>query len=180
MTMATASDHSVDLQSSDFETFFRTLRLPQRPAEIATAAEKLKASKVERDKVQSQHQEAGKLLANQKLGEAPSVTHSDVDALGSQIAPAIAAEEKAQAEYDRLLSEYSSNIVTGLQDPLQRYQEAIQAKIEELTMVLSLGAVLHTESVAAKVKLPSKVPALCTHVMGQIAAARTILNSANR
>ncbi|MDX0409227.1 hypothetical protein FB009_101114 [Sinorhizobium medicae] len=85
--MATASDHPVDLQSSDFETFFRILRLPQRPAEIAAAAEKLKASKVERDKVQSQHQEAGKLLANQRLGEAPSVTHSDVDALGAQIAP---------------------------------------------------------------------------------------------
>lgn len=173
-------NHPLEIVGAEFEAFFRSLRIPPAGPEIAAAAAALKEAKEVRAAAQAKHAEAGKRLSSQKLGEAPDVTHSDLDELGAQIAPAIAAEKAAQAEYDRVVSQYRAAADVALQVPLERYHDALNAKIEELAMLLSIGAVLHTESTATKVKLTSKVPSFCPHIMTYITGMRSLLGASKR
>lgn len=165
------------LQTSDseFEALFRALRIPPAGPEIATAAEALRAAKEARTSAQARHREAGAKLASQKLGEAPTISHGEVDDLGAQIAPTVAAEEAAQAEFDRISSEYREAALSSLGEPLQRYEAILRSKLDELDAFLALGALLQTELAAAKLKLPSKLPSLCSHLLGQVVAMRAIM-----
>lgn len=165
------SDGSID-------DLMMALRIPERPAAVRSARAAADAAKADRITAQSRHHEAFTLLRSQRLGQALAITHQQVDDIGAAIAPAIEAESSAQQEYSRLVVEFSQNVCRQIEDPLCRYRDAVAEKMAELEDLLAIGVHLHSDSVGAGIKLPSKLPSLSAALVAHVHAMRRVFSLA--
>lgn len=161
--------------ASSFDVLMASLRIPERPAAVRAARDVAVKAKSERIAAQTRHVEAGALLRTQRLGKAPMITHQQVDDLGAAIAPILESEEAANSEHQRLVAEFSADVREQLDLPLRRYHEAVAAKMTELENLLAIGVHLHSDSVSAGVRLPSKLPSISATLIAHVHAMRRVL-----
>lgn len=165
---------------TDIDQFFRTLRLPSQPASVAeTTAEGAKATQALKA-AQGRHVEAGRLLREQRLGEAPAITQVEVDRIGAEIAPLIAADQAAGDARARARAAYADLVATELDGPMAQYQQVIAERISELEDLLAVGCLLQSDANAAGIKLASRLPALCPSLLNQMRLMRQIMSRANK
>ncbi|WP_353642944.1 hypothetical protein [Mesorhizobium sp. WSM2239] len=158
-----------------WSAFYETLRIPEKPKAIRDADEALRAAAAARAQGQTRHIEAGQLLSQQKLGEAPAITQTAVDAVGAELATLIEAENAAHEVSRKARKAYADTVVADLEEPLRRYRDAIEGQITALEDLLAVGSVLRRDASAAGVRLPSKLPELCPTLLGQLKTMRTLM-----
>ncbi len=158
-----------------WSAFYQTLRIPEKPQAIQDADEALRAATAARAQGQTRHIEAGRLLSEQKLGEAPAITRAAVDAVGAELTSLIKAEKAAQEASRKARKAYADTVVADLEEPLKRYRDAVEVQITALEDLLAVGSVLRRDASAAGVQLPTKLPELCPTLLGQLKTMRTII-----
>jgi ribosomal protein L16 Arg81 hydroxylase len=158
----------------DITYFVRALRLPAVPEAIREAEEVLRVATSARKEAQARHAEASLQFKAQKPGEAPTITHQQLDEIGSQIAGAAESEEAARQKFESLVREYRDQ-VSSLAAPLDELSEALIHQLSIVHDLLKVAAVLQADARTAKVKLPGSLPIVATTVMGQLDTVRTLL-----
>jgi hypothetical protein len=159
----------------DFET---SLRVPDRPATIAAADEAWRRAVANREAGQARHVEAGQQYRSQRLGQPPALTQRDVDELGEALRELFAAEAQAAEVKDAARAGYAADVTAALVDPLAAYKDAVADSINALEELLAVGCKLHSAAVAARVTLPSTLPALAPRLVAQLQILRQLFNAA--
>ncbi|TIR98947.1 MAG: hypothetical protein E5X19_04990 [Mesorhizobium sp.] len=115
------------------------LVVPERPSSIAEAEEALRIATAAREQGQARHIEAGRRLQNQPLGQPPTITHAEVEALGNALTPLFDAEAAARAHRDEEVKIFEMSIGPTLAEPLAAYRQAVEQALDNLEAVLRQG-----------------------------------------
>ncbi|RAI00143.1 hypothetical protein DLJ53_20755 [Acuticoccus sediminis] len=163
--------------SDGWYSFFKDLRIPDEPASIAEAHDALTAATASREAAAKRLEDAQRALASTKFGQAPVITHREVDELGECLAPAIEAEKAAKTERDKRRADYVAATKADLEDPLTRYHEALASRLVDIRDLLLVGAVFNQTSKASRVPLNSKLLEITPHVLTLIKEAEKLVGA---
>lgn len=162
------------LKSSPAPDFEKLLVLPERPASIAEAEEALQKAVAAREEGQARHIEAGRRLANQPLGQPPTITHAEVEALGNALKPLFAAEAEAKVHRDEEVQIFESSIGPALVEPLAAYRQAVEQALDNLEAILRQGQSFAAKARAARFDLRqhSRLPGTAELMLDRLAFVR--------
>ncbi|HEV2901527.1 MAG TPA: hypothetical protein VGX71_27545 [Pseudaminobacter sp.] len=157
-----------------------TLSVPARPASIEAARKAWQTATADREQAQQRHRDASRQLGEQVAGMPVMITTAQVDELGAAIAGLVEAEQQAKQKFDAEVTSYQETCSDALRQPLGDYHAELATKLDELETLLRRGVDLQSAARANGVKLPSKVPGLCGHLITHVVEqARRILGSAD-
>ncbi|MER9167334.1 hypothetical protein NKI12_08105 [Mesorhizobium australicum] len=161
--------------------FANILTIPPKPAAIAEADAAWRNAVSDREAGQARHIEATRQLQAQIPGQPPTITMREVEELGLALVPLLNAEKIATEDRARLRARYEEDTNATLSAALEKYAIAIADKISELETLLGYGSALHAASVAAGVKLPTRLPGDCGAIIkAGVEQARYYLRGASR
>ncbi|RWA62125.1 hypothetical protein [Mesorhizobium sp.] len=163
----------------DFATL---LTLPEKPASIAEAEAALRKAVAAREEGQARHIEAGRKLANQPLGQPPTIRQRDVDEIGALLQPLFDAEKQAKARRDEEVQEFEASIGPALVEPIGKLRTAIDEAIDNLEALLGHGAAFRARAAAAGFDLAkvSRLPGICAPTIERLGLVRAALKHADR
>lgn len=154
--------------------FSKSLVIPERPASIAQAEEALQKAVAAREEGQARHIEAGRRLANQPLGQPPTISQRDVDEIGATLQPLFDAEKEARAVRDEEVRLFEMSIGPSLAEPLAAYRQAVGEALDNLEALLRQGAGFAAKARAARFDLRphSRLPAVSEQMLDRLAFVR--------
>ncbi|RWC41970.1 MAG: hypothetical protein EOS28_18435 [Mesorhizobium sp.] len=158
--------------------FASILKIPPKPTAIAEAERKWQSAVAEREAAQAKHREMHRQYFNQVPGQPPKITAAEVDQAGAEIAPFQTKEMEAQQDLNAKRAAFDEE-VASLKPKIEAYRSAIAAKIDELEDFITLGSQFYAASIAARVKLPSKMPSRCEALLSAhgVGMLRRLLNT---
>ncbi|OBQ94162.1 hypothetical protein [Mesorhizobium sp. AA23] len=133
--------------------FSKSLVIPERSASIAKAEEALQKAVAAREEGQARHIEAGRRLANQPLGQPPTISQRDVDEIGATLQPLFDAEKEARAVRDEEVRLFEMSIGPSLAEPLAAYRQAVGEALDTLEGLLRQGAAFAAKARQARFDL---------------------------
>jgi hypothetical protein len=145
--------------------------LPERPASIAQAEEALQNAVAAREEGQARHIEASRRLANQPLGQPPTITHAEVEALGNALKPLFAAEAEAKVHRDEEVKIFEQSIGPSLAEPLAAYRQAVEQAMGNFEAILRQGSNFAAKARQARFDLKphSRLPAMSELMLERLA-----------
>ncbi|MER9840526.1 hypothetical protein NKJ59_04620 [Mesorhizobium australicum] len=147
------------------DDFAELLRIPPKPAAISQADAAWRLAVSEREAGQARHIEATRQLHAQVAGMVPTITIREVEQLGLALEPLFTTERKAAEIRSTLRERYDQETHAFLASALDKFSDAVSDKLDELETLIGLGSALHAASVAAGVKLPRRLPAVCGNII---------------
>ncbi|MEQ1955965.1 hypothetical protein [Mesorhizobium sp. CN2-181] len=137
--------------------------MPRKPDRIRALDAAAQAAHADLESVRARHREASRQLSGQMAGQAPTITRTEVDEIGREIAVFEAKHAEAVAAALDAKVAFQAEVDAALDEPLKWLAGELSRILDQLDDLAGKGACLHSNCVIVGVEAPNTMAGLSRH-----------------
>ncbi|WMS43126.1 hypothetical protein RDV64_01595 [Acuticoccus sp. MNP-M23] len=166
----------------NWQTLLKAMRVPPDPAELSGAKAALERAEAARAEASKQYEAARSTHAATPAGQAPAISHSQLDALAEALRATEVEERKAAEGKAAIEREHRERVRDQLNDVMGRYTESLTRRfgqeVDDLKTFLALSVTLQSKAKAAGFRLDEPIIVMVPHILGHLNAAQACFAAA--